>query len=184
MEERQLLSKRRSHVSWRPKLPGQIGFGPTHTGPAAQECQGGGIPSGTDMKHAPEQRHRHEPRSRCPLSTGQNLDGAPHYTVPCSAMDADAGWKEPLVHHSPQPKKVRLESLDVFRGLTVAWMVLVDMLGASFPLVDHRYGVALVVALADFVMPNFDFMVGVSIAFVLSKSMERCSTCRFCHAQF
>jgi hypothetical protein len=38
MEERQLLSKRRSHVSWRPKLPGQIEFGPTHTGPAAQEA--------------------------------------------------------------------------------------------------------------------------------------------------
>jgi hypothetical protein len=23
---------------WRPELPGQIGFGPTHTGPAAQEA--------------------------------------------------------------------------------------------------------------------------------------------------
>jgi hypothetical protein len=38
MEERRLLSKRRSHVAWRPELPGQIGFGPTHTGPAAQEA--------------------------------------------------------------------------------------------------------------------------------------------------
>jgi hypothetical protein len=40
MEERRLLSKRRSHVAWRPELPGQIEFGPTptHTGPAAQEA--------------------------------------------------------------------------------------------------------------------------------------------------
>jgi hypothetical protein len=67
MEERRLLSKRRSHVAWRPKLPGQIEFSPTHTGPAAH---GGIIPSGTDMKHAAEQRHRHGPRSRCSLPTG------------------------------------------------------------------------------------------------------------------
>ena len=79
MEERRLLLKRRSHVAWRPELPGQIEFGPTPTGPAAQECQGGGFPSGTDMKHVAEQRHRHEPRSRCSLPTGQNLDGATHY---------------------------------------------------------------------------------------------------------
>jgi hypothetical protein len=40
MEERRRLSKHRSYVAWRPKLPGQIEFGPTptHTGPAAQEA--------------------------------------------------------------------------------------------------------------------------------------------------
>jgi hypothetical protein len=58
MEERRRLSNHRAHVDWRrPKLPGQIGVGPTptHAGPAAQEA----IPvaqtriawpsSGTDM---------------------------------------------------------------------------------------------------------------------------------------
>jgi hypothetical protein len=30
-------------------------------------------------KHAAEQRHRNEPRSRCPLPTGLYLDGVTHY---------------------------------------------------------------------------------------------------------
>jgi hypothetical protein len=40
MEERRRLANHRSHVAWRPKLPGQIEFGPTptHAGPAAQEA--------------------------------------------------------------------------------------------------------------------------------------------------
>jgi hypothetical protein len=46
-------SKHRAHVDWdwRPKLPGQIEFGPTRTGP--------------EHRRRPPQWHRHEARGRC-----------------------------------------------------------------------------------------------------------------------
>ncbi|KAI0510785.1 hypothetical protein KFK09_011394 [Dendrobium nobile] len=79
-------------------------------------------------------------------------------------------------NHSPPPTPVnsvshqtkpsdpnqRLASLDVFRGLTVALMILVDDAGGAFPGINHApwFGVTI----ADFVMPFFLFGVGVSIA--------------------
>ncbi|KAJ4968867.1 hypothetical protein NE237_015568 [Protea cynaroides] len=56
----------------------------------------------------------------------------------------------------------RLFSLDVFRGLTVALMILVDDAGGAFPSINHSpwFGVTL----ADFVVPFFLFGVGVSIS--------------------
>ncbi|KAK7344400.1 hypothetical protein VNO77_13949 [Canavalia gladiata] len=61
----------------------------------------------------------------------------------------------------------RLASLDVFRGLTVALMILVDNVGRAFPSLNHSpwFGVTL----ADFVMPFFLFVVGVSIGLVFKK---------------
>ncbi|KAH7837192.1 hypothetical protein Vadar_010840 [Vaccinium darrowii] len=61
----------------------------------------------------------------------------------------------------------RLASLDVFRGLTVALMILVDDAGGAFPSINHSpwFGVTL----ADFVMPFFLFGVGVSIGLVFKK---------------
>ncbi|KAG4995813.1 hypothetical protein AAZX31_10G015400 [Glycine max] len=61
----------------------------------------------------------------------------------------------------------RLSSLDVFRGLTVALMILVDNVGRAFPSLNHSpwFGVTL----ADFVMPFFLFVVGVSIGLVFKK---------------
>ncbi|KAK8497553.1 hypothetical protein V6N11_059672 [Hibiscus sabdariffa] len=58
----------------------------------------------------------------------------------------------------------RLLSLDVFRGLTVALMILVDDAGGAFPSINHApwFGVTI----ADFVMPFFLFGVGVSISLV------------------
>ncbi|KAK8982166.1 hypothetical protein V6N11_037341 [Hibiscus sabdariffa] len=58
----------------------------------------------------------------------------------------------------------RLLSLDVFRGLTVALMILVDDAGGVFPSINHApwFGVTI----ADFVMPFFLFGVGVSISLV------------------
>ncbi|CAJ2629069.1 unnamed protein product [Trifolium pratense] len=66
----------------------------------------------------------------------------------------------------PVPNQ-RLVSLDVFRGLTVALMILVDDVGRAFPSLNHSpwFGVTL----ADFVMPFFLFGVGVSIALVFKK---------------
>ncbi|GMP87530.1 hypothetical protein CsSME_00039864 [Camellia sinensis var. sinensis] len=71
----------------------------------------------------------------------------------------------------PTPKSVdqnqRLASLDVFRGLTVALMILVDDAGGAFPSINHSpwFGVTL----ADFVMPFFLFGVGVSTGLVFKK---------------
>ncbi|KAI6674564.1 hypothetical protein NL676_002470 [Syzygium grande] len=62
----------------------------------------------------------------------------------------------------------RLASLDVFRGLTVALMILVDDAGGAFPAINHSpwFGVTL----ADFVMPFFLFGVGVSVGLVFKKT--------------
>ncbi|KAL3336458.1 hypothetical protein AABB24_032283 [Solanum stoloniferum] len=63
--------------------------------------------------------------------------------------------------------KQRLVSLDVFRGLTIALMILVDDAGKAFPSINHSpwFGVTL----ADFVMPFFLFIVGVSASLVFKK---------------
>ncbi|KAH7678646.1 Heparan-alpha-glucosaminide N-acetyltransferase protein [Dioscorea alata] len=65
----------------------------------------------------------------------------------------------------------RLVSLDVFRGLTVALMILVDDAGGAFPVINHSpwFGVTL----ADFVMPFFLFGVGLSIALVCKKNPNK-----------
>ncbi|KAG2697579.1 hypothetical protein I3843_07G112500 [Carya illinoinensis] len=76
--------------------------------------------------------------------------------IPCSSSDGpDASTP------SPANSNQRLASLDVFRGLTVALMILVDDAGGAFPSINHSpwFGVTL----ADFVMPFFLFGVGVSI---------------------
>ncbi|KAM1058289.1 hypothetical protein EV2_032371 [Malus domestica] len=61
----------------------------------------------------------------------------------------------------------RLASLDVFRGLTVALMILVDDAGGAFPSINHSPWLG--VTLADFVMPFFLFLVGVSISLAFKK---------------
>ncbi|CAH9079066.1 unnamed protein product [Cuscuta europaea] len=63
--------------------------------------------------------------------------------------------------------KERLVSIDVFRGLTVALMVLVDDAGKAFPTINHSPWVG--VTLADFVMPFFLFVVGLSVSLVFKK---------------
>ncbi|CAO2839775.1 unnamed protein product [Amaranthus hypochondriacus] len=68
-------------------------------------------------------------------------------------------------------KNRRLVSLDVFRGLTIALMILVDDAGGAFPLINHSpwFGVTI----ADFVMPFFLFIVGVSIGLVFKKVQSK-----------
>ncbi|GAV57017.1 DUF1624 domain-containing protein [Cephalotus follicularis] len=73
------------------------------------------------------------------------------------------------------PPSQRLISLDVFRGLTVALMILVDDAGGAFSSINHSpwFGVTL----ADFVMPFFLFGVGVSVSLVFKKiSHKRTAT--------
>ncbi|KAM0862359.1 hypothetical protein ACQ4PT_045308 [Festuca glaucescens] len=63
-------------------------------------------------------------------------------------------------HQKPQ----RVASLDVFRGLTVAMMILVDDAGGAWPGINHAPWLG--VTVADFVMPAFLFIIGVSAALV------------------
>ncbi|KAL5700970.1 heparan-alpha-glucosaminide N-acetyltransferase [Ranunculus cassubicifolius] len=64
-------------------------------------------------------------------------------------------------------KSGRLASLDVFRGLTVALMILVDDLGGVIPAINHSPWDG--VTLADFVMPFFLFIVGVSLGLTYKR---------------
>ncbi|XP_015637525.1 uncharacterized protein [Oryza sativa Japonica Group] len=102
--------------------------------------------------------------------------------------DADAGHRRPLLASaddddeirpypasSPSPqhpagaerKPRRVASLDVFRGLTVAMMILVDDAGGAWPGMNHSPWLG--VTVADFVMPAFLFIIGVSAALVFKR---------------
>ncbi|XP_023736364.1 uncharacterized protein LOC111884285 isoform X1 [Lactuca sativa] len=65
----------------------------------------------------------------------------------------------------------RIASLDVFRGLSIFLMVLVDYAGSSLPVIAHAPWNGL--HLADFVMPMFLFTAGVSLAIVYKKIPNR-----------
>ncbi|XP_019095758.1 PREDICTED: heparan-alpha-glucosaminide N-acetyltransferase-like isoform X2 [Camelina sativa] len=94
--------------------------------------------------------------------------------------DDDHQWREKkdiesalqISRSSFPPDKERLVSLDVFRGLTVALMILVDDAGGIVPAINHSPWDGL--TLADFVMPFFLFIVGVSLAFAYKNL-----SCRF-----
>jgi len=67
----------------------------------------------------------------------------------------------------------RLLSLDVFRGITIAGMILVNSPGneTSYTQLDHSTWNGC--TLTDLVFPFFVFIVGVSLVFSLSKRLER-----------
>ncbi|CAM6098238.1 unnamed protein product [Calypogeia fissa] len=65
------------------------------------------------------------------------------------------------------PVRERLASLDVFRGLTIAIMILVDDGGGKWPAINHSPWNG--VTLADFVMPAFLFIVGLSITLAYKR---------------
>lgn len=72
---------------------------------------------------------------------------------------------------APASKRQRLVSLDVFRGTTVALMILVDEAGAFVPAINHSPWDGL--TLADFVMPFFLFIVGVALGFAYKRVSDR-----------
>ncbi|KAJ4834532.1 hypothetical protein Tsubulata_013671 [Turnera subulata] len=84
--------------------------------------------------------------------------------------------EEPLLPPSEeQPQTIRksprVASLDVFRGLCVFLMMLVDYGGSIFPVIAHSPWNGL--HLADFVMPFFLFIAGVSLALVYKRVSNR-----------
>ncbi len=67
----------------------------------------------------------------------------------------------------------RLISLDVFRGIIVALMILVNSPGNHTAYVWLEHSVWNGFTLADLVFPSFIFIVGVSLAISLSKAQEK-----------
>ncbi|KAI4301759.1 hypothetical protein L6164_035006 [Bauhinia variegata] len=78
---------------------------------------------------------------------------------------------EPGVFHQNPPKPKRVVSLDIFRGLTVALMILVDDAGGQWPVIGHAPWNGC--NLADFVMPFFLFIVGMAIPLALKRIPKR-----------
>ncbi|KAM7481572.1 hypothetical protein LguiB_006155 [Lonicera macranthoides] len=70
-----------------------------------------------------------------------------------------------------QTKRQRVASVDIFRGFTVALMILVDDAGGEWPMIGHAPWNGC--NLADFVMPFFLFIVGMSIALALKRISDR-----------
>ncbi|GAU11485.1 hypothetical protein TSUD_344750 [Trifolium subterraneum] len=75
--------------------------------------------------------------------------------------------EEPVSAKELPKKAKRVGTLDIFRGLTVALMILVDDAGDQWPVVGHAPWNGC--HLADFVMPFFLFIVGMAIPLSLKK---------------
>ena len=72
--------------------------------------------------------------------------------------------------HKQQKQSLRLTSLDVFRGIAISGMIVVNMAGVAdqvYPPLLHADWNGC--TLADLVFPFFLFIIGVAIAFSLSK---------------
>ncbi|KAG0570609.1 hypothetical protein KC19_6G174900 [Ceratodon purpureus] len=92
--------------------------------------------------------------------------------VRCKETKEDTVLLQPLVHGGAGIRVValqspRLASLDVFRGLSIAVMILVDRAGGIWPAINHSPWNG--ITLADFVMPFFLFIVGVALALTYKR---------------
>ena len=78
-----------------------------------------------------------------------------------------------MQERAEDPKRSRLESLDVLRGLAVAGMIVVNNPGdwtAVFPQLLHAYWTGL--ALADLVFPAFVFTMGLSLPIAIARRRD------------
>ena len=86
------------------------------------------------------------------------------------ATERDRAGREP----TPGAKRERLLSLDVFRGITLVGMVVVNSAGSheyAYPAVTHAGWNQW--AFADLILPFFVFIVGVAIPFSLGGLLKR-----------
>ncbi|KAK6139460.1 hypothetical protein DH2020_026814 [Rehmannia glutinosa] len=90
--------------------------------------------------------------------------------APKSKAQVEEEEKEEEKEEKPEPssRAKRVASLDIFRGLTVALMILVDDAGGEWPVIAHAPWNGC--NLADFVMPFFLFIVGMAIALALKDN--------------
>uniref|UniRef100_A0A453BX09 Heparan-alpha-glucosaminide N-acetyltransferase catalytic domain-containing protein n=1 Tax=Aegilops tauschii subsp. strangulata TaxID=200361 RepID=A0A453BX09_AEGTS len=95
------------------------------------------------------------------------------------ALDLEAGrcGPPPTAKASPAaPRQQRLVSLDVFRGITVLLMIIVDDAGSFLPAMNHSPWEG--VTIADFVMPFFLFIVGVALALAYKRVPDKLDATR------
>ncbi|XP_059647462.1 uncharacterized protein LOC132293836 [Cornus florida] len=88
-----------------------------------------------------------------------------------SLVNHEEDEEQPEIVTKRRARTTRVASVDVFRGLSVFLMMLVDYGGSVFPIIAHSPWNG--VHLADFVMPFFLFVAGVSLAFVYKKVSDR-----------
>ncbi|KAJ8500572.1 hypothetical protein OPV22_011124 [Ensete ventricosum] len=88
-----------------------------------------------------------------------------HRAIPDDAAPPTSGEK------TRPARSKRVASLDIFRGLTVALMILVDGAGGEWPVIGHAPWNGC--NLADFVMPFFLFIVGMAIPLSLKRIPSR-----------
>ena len=108
------------------------------------------------------------PETMCPLqgsSVDVNTDVGSSSALQWQAILLEGNGEAP--NRLQTQKLRRLQSLDVARGVTIALMIFVDFCGDSWPGVDHTAWNG--IRLADFVMPSFDVIVGVAIAFSMKQ---------------
>ncbi|XP_059456566.1 uncharacterized protein LOC132186602 [Corylus avellana] len=84
-----------------------------------------------------------------------------------SAIEPNAAGGFNTIKEESCKQKQRIASLDVFRGITVAVMILVDNAGGILPAINHSPWNGS--TLADFVMPFFLFIVGISLVLTYKK---------------
>ncbi|XP_075074314.1 uncharacterized protein LOC107789973 isoform X3 [Nicotiana tabacum] len=97
-----------------------------------------------------------------------------HPLLPNRAMEieqTESGGEAAAATKKKKAKPARVASLDVFRGVCVLLMMLVDYGGSIFPSIAHSPWNG--VHLADFVMPFFLFISGVSLAIAYKKVLDR-----------
>ncbi|KAL3843356.1 hypothetical protein ACJIZ3_000759 [Penstemon smallii] len=87
------------------------------------------------------------------------------------SRDEEAASEQATRSSVAKTKTARVASVDVFRGLCVFLMMLVDYAGSIFPVIAHVPWNG--VHLADFVMPFFLFVAGVSVAIAYKKVSDR-----------
>ncbi|THU57845.1 hypothetical protein C4D60_Mb03t07880 [Musa balbisiana] len=93
-----------------------------------------------------------------------------HRAIPDDATPPTSGEK------TRPARSKRVASLDIFRGLTVALMILVDGAGGEWPVIGHAPWNGC--NLADFVMPFFLFIVGMAIPLSLKRIPSRARALR------
>ncbi|KAM3386813.1 hypothetical protein ACQJBY_009995 [Aegilops geniculata] len=92
------------------------------------------------------------------------------------ALDLEAGRCAPPPPAKASPPAPRLVSLDVFRGITVLLMIIVDDAGSFLPAMNHSPWEG--VTIADFVMPFFLFIVGVALALAYKRVPDKLDATR------
>ncbi|KAL0364815.1 UNVERIFIED_CONTAM: Heparan-alpha-glucosaminide N-acetyltransferase [Sesamum angustifolium] len=100
----------------------------------------------------------------------EDVDHHRHLILPTAAPKLEEEEEEKA---KPQQisKPKRVASLDIFRGLTVALMILVDDAGGEWPVIGHAPWNGC--NFADFVMPFFLFIVGMAIPLAFKRIQDR-----------